>query len=206
MRGFVAEAPATGQHTAVFIRPELTPISFEADKVHFHHAAASLKVSVPRFDLPVTVVSVHLCPNSPPARLREVSYLFNLADPASLTLIAGDFNSVSPDDPEPKGLDALSARFRMRYTGDDGRADRGTIASLLRAGFVDIGPRLEATPTATVPAAGYSDTEFVPFRSDYLLATPLLARAARAYGVVRSAAADVASDRYPVWADFQGDP
>ncbi|KRA65188.1 hypothetical protein BLJAPNOD_05434 [Ensifer sp. M14] len=65
----------------------------------------------------------------------------------------------------------------MRYTREDGTADRTTIAGLLRAGFVDVGNSLEATPTPTVPARGFTNTEFMTFRSDYLLASKRLADA-----------------------------
>lgn len=202
MRGFVAEAPVTSQHTAIFIRPSLQPVSFEADSQHFHHVAAILRLALPNDDRVLTIASLHLCPNSPHVRAREASYLYNLADPAAHCLIGGDFNSVSPDDPEPEGLADLPARYRMRYTRDDGSADRSTIAGLLRAGFVDVGRRLEAAPTPTVPAKGFKNTEFVPFRSDYLLATNALADLATSYEVIRGPSTDMASDHYPIQADF----
>ncbi|KNY31794.1 hypothetical protein ATU3B_13980 [Agrobacterium genomosp. 3 str. CIP 111-78] len=202
MRGFVAEAPATGQHTAIFARPEFRPMAFIPDSQHFHHATATLKVALPGEDRALTVVSVHLCPNSPHVRAREASYLYNLADPEELTLIGGDFNSVAPDDPEPDDLALLPARYRMRYTREDGTADRTTIAGLLRAGFVDVGNSLEATPTPTVPARGFTNTEFMTFRSDYLFASKRLADCAVGYAVASNDATDVASDHYPIWADF----
>jgi hypothetical protein len=42
---------------------------------------------------------------------------------------------------------------------------------------------------ATVPGAGFADTEFVPFRSDYMLATPRLAERATSW-VVRTPTTD----------------
>ncbi|QTG17048.1 endonuclease/exonuclease/phosphatase family protein (plasmid) [Agrobacterium tumefaciens] len=203
MRGFVAVAPATGQHTAIFIRPDLRPLHFDVDCQHFHHAAALLKLAVPGDDRVLTVASVHLCPNSPHVRAREASYLYNLADPDGLSLIGGDFNSVSPDDPEPEGLSELPARYRMRYTREDGTADRSTLSALLRAGFIDVGHRLSPSPTPTVPGRGFDNTEFVPFRSDYFLTTATLAGAASAYSVIRNDQTDIASDHYPICADFE---
>lgn len=200
MRGFLAEAQ-TGQHTVAFLKPHLQPISFEGDGVHFHHAAAILRFEAPQFDMPVTAISVHLCPHGPRIRLREASYLVGHADPDGFAMLAGDFNSVSPDDPEPEGLASLPARFRARYVDEDGRADRGTLRLLAQAGWVDLGS-LIGDRRPTVPGAGFSHTEFVPFRSDYVLATPPLADRLRSYRVIREAATDGASDHYPVVVEF----
>lgn len=204
-RGFVAEAPITGQHTAIFLKPELQPLSFEADTAHFHHAAAMLRFRVPGYAQPWTALSVHLCPNGTEVRLREASYLAQHAVDDALVLIGGDFNSVSPADAEPDGLDGLPARFRTRYAGPDGRADRRTLALLLQAGFTDVAVRLDGHGAPTVPGAGFEHTEFVPFRSDYLLASAALAQRARTYSVIRSPITDAASDHYPIVAEFGED-
>lgn len=203
MRGFLAPAVHTGQNTGVFIRPYLTPVAVEADSVHFHHALASVTLNIPGADRPLTVLSAHLCPYGPHIRLREASYLVNYADDAAFTLVAGDFNSVSPHDSSPIGLDALPPRFRARYVAQDGeQADTNVMATLYRAGFVDIAHKLEKHNEPTVPAAGYKDTEFVPFRSDYLLATEALAACAASYSVVKNSLTDFASDHYPIVAEF----
>lgn len=202
MRGFVAEAAVTGQNTAIFIKHELTPFAFEPDAVRFHHAAAVLRFAAPGFDRPMTAISVHLCPNGPHVRRREASYLINYADPEALVLVAGDFNSVSPDDPEPEGIDDLPARFRARYVDETGRTERSTLAALKQAGYVDVGS-VFGDRTPTVPGAGFTDTEFVPFRSDFILTTSALAERAAGYRVIRTPMADGASDHYPVVVEFR---
>lgn len=202
-RGFVAEAPVTGQHTAIFVKAGVVPISFNADAAHFHHAAAIGRFDVPGLARPLTAISVHLCPNSPSAREREVSYLFNFAVDDDYVAIAGDFNSVSPHDGEPEGLSDLPTRYRMRYADDAGNADHSTIAPLLRAGLTDIASSLGANAIATVPGSGFANTEFPVFRSDYILASRRMAESARTYNVIRSDAAGEASDHYPVLADFE---
>lgn len=200
MRGFLAEAQ-TGQHTVAFLKPHLQPISFEGDGVHFHHAAAILRFEAPQFDMPVTAISVHLCPHGPRIRLREASYLVGHADPDGFAMLAGDFNSVSPDDPEPEGLDTLPAHYRTRYVDEDGRADRSTLKLLAQAGWIDLGSLAEDR-TPTVPGAGFENTEFVPFRSDYVMVTPPLARRFRSYGVMLGPLTDRASDHYPLLVEF----
>ncbi|MDF0491386.1 hypothetical protein PX554_25035 [Sphingomonas sp. H39-1-10] len=201
-RALVAPAPVTGQNTAIFVKPDIEILAFESDSVHFHHAAAIARLRVPGLDQPLTAISVHLCPNGTPVRLREVSYLYNHADEDGFAVIGGDFNSLGPDDPDPVGLESLPARYRARYVGPDGKMDRRPITALMQAGFVDVAGHLRRDPEPTVPGAGFANTEFVPFRSDYVFVTPPLARLAIDYAVLRDAATDAASDHYPIQADF----
>ena len=202
LRGFIAPAPQTGQHTGVFIRSPIAPVSFDMDAVHFHHAAAVLTVRVPEFSRPITFISLHLCPLGGHVRLREISYLMNYADPKNLVLLGGDFNSVSPDDAEPLGFETLPAHFQARYLGDDGRADRRSIANLLRFGFVDIAMHLQRNADTTVPTTGFPHAEFVPFRSDYFMASKALAELVTDYAVLKTAQTDFASDHYPIVVEF----
>lgn len=204
MRGFLAVAPRTGQNVAIFIRPPLRPVTFDADGVQFHHALATLTVAVPGVDLPVTFVSAHLCPNGADIRRREAAYLAVQAAPDRLALITGDFNSASPHDPEPADWPALAAHHRARYLADDLRTlDRSVLAHLEAAGWVDLGARLDDAKTPTVPTAGYREAEFATMRCDYLLASQALAKAAQHYEVLRTPETDTASDHYPVLARFE---
>lgn len=201
-RGLVARAPTTGQHTAIFLKRGIEPLSFEADAEHFHHATAIARLQVPEYEKPVTAICVHLCPYGAAVRLREASYLFNYAAADEFVILGGDFNSVSPADPEPEGLTYLPACFRARYVDTSGHADRRTLASLLQAGFVDVAVHLQQAATATVPTTAFTASEFVPFRCDYLLTTPSLIRRASRFEVLRSPTTDWASDHYPILAEF----
>lgn len=201
-RGLVARAPTTGQHTAIFLKPGIEPLSFEADAEHFHHAAAIARLRMPGYEKPVTAINVHLCPYSTAVRLREASYLFNYAADDEYVVLGGDCNSVSPADAEPEGLAHLPARFRARYVDANGHADRRTLASLLQAGFVDVAVHLQQASTATVPTTALPASEFVSFRCDYLLATSSLIRHATRYEVLRNPTTDWTSDHYPILADF----
>jgi endonuclease/exonuclease/phosphatase family metal-dependent hydrolase len=203
-RAFVAPAPVTGQNTAILIKPGIEPLTFEVDNAHFHHAAAIAQLRVPGFDRPITVASVHLCPNAAQVRLREASYLFGHAIDEGYAIVGGDFNSVSPRDPEP-ALDRLPARFRARYVGEDGKADRRALKSLEAAGFVDLGFKLGGHGAPTVPGAAFQGSEFVPFRCDYLMASQGMAQRAVGYEVITTDEAGRASDHYPILAIF-GEP
>lgn len=204
MRGFLAIAPHTGQHVTVFIRAPLVPLRFEADSVHFHHALANLSVALPDSDRTMSLRSAHLCPTGANVRRREAAYLAVQAAPETLSLLAGDFNAVSPHDPEPEGFDALAAHHRNRYVDDDLlTADRSVLKRLEAAGWVDIGHRLGASGVPTVPAAGFGATEFARMRCDFVMASKALADCASGYEVIRTPATDRASDHYPVLATFE---
>lgn len=205
MRGFLAVAPRTGQNVAIFVRDTLRPIAFDTDGANFHHALAILKVALPG-GRPLTLISAHLCPNGAEVRRREAAYLGVQADPKTLALLTGDFNSPSPRDPAPEGFDALPAHFRARYLADDLKgADTSVMARLEAAGWVDVGDQL-GDRTPTVSTAGFTATEFPLMRCDYVLATPALAAGASGYEVLRTPAADTASDHYPVLATFEVQP
>ncbi|CAH1661427.1 endonuclease/exonuclease/phosphatase family protein [Chelatococcus asaccharovorans] len=202
MRGFLAPAPRTGQNVAIFIRPTLTPLAFEVDSANFHHALAVLTVSLPGTEKQVTFASAHLCPNGPVVRQREAAYLAVMAAPDNLALLAGDFNSASPHDPEPEGFDALSPHHRTRYLAEDLKiADRSVLAHLEAAGWVDTGAALD-DHTPTVPSASFVASEFAVMRCDYIMTSKALAALASSYEVIRNPLTDAASDHYPVVATF----
>lgn len=201
-RALVASAPVTGQNTAILLKPGIEILGFEVDADHFHHAAAIATLRVPGLDSPLTAISVHLCPNGPHVRMREASYLVNHAIDDAYVIIGGDFNSPSPHDEAPD-FDALPARFRVRYTDKKGKPHRDVLAGLERAGFVDIGHRLQGNDTATVPGVAFKGSEFAPFRCDYFLASRAFGALAESYRVLRDTdALDHASDHYPILAAF----
>lgn len=202
MRGFLALVPHTGQNTAVFACPDVEPVSFSSDSVHFHHAAAMATLRVPGFARPITFISVHLCPVGVPMRLIEAANLVPSAAPKGWVLVAGDFNSISPHDAEPDWGE-LSFHHRARYTGPDGKmVDRRVLETLEGAGYVDLAYKLGEHATPTVPGAAFPHAEFVPFRADYFLASAALSHCIKSYSVIRDERTDQASDHYPIVAKF----
>lgn len=206
MRGLLALAPSTGQHTAVFFKPQIRPLRFDPDADHFHHALAQAMLVVPGFDQPITIASMHLSPFSPALRAAEVGWLAGLAAPDLLTVIAGDANSLAPGDPEPAWA-KLPAHFRVRHLlpaapGQPPVADRSTMAYLHSAGFIDAAAAQGQTATPTVPTAGFPKAEFVPFRSDHALLSPRLAPALTGYHVIDDVRTATASDHLPLMIDL----
>lgn len=136
-------------------------------------------------------------------RRGEANYLAPDAEPSKLALLAGDFNSVSPHDGNPKGFADLPARDWSRYVGDDLRnADNSVLSRLEMAGWHDIGHKLGANATPTIPAKDFTDMEFAVMRCDFVLTTEPLAACAKNYRVTHSSEADMASDHYPVVTTF----
>lgn len=203
MRGFLAVAPRTGQNVAIFIREPLRALSFDADGTNFHHAMAALKVQLPQSGKLLTLFCVHLCPNGPAVRRREAAYLTVHAAAESFSLVAGDFNSASPHDPEPIGFAELPPHHRSRYLAEDlVSPDHSVLAGLEAAGWADLGTLLDDARVPTVPTAAFVGTEFSSMRCDYVLASRALAAKARRYEVIRSPLTDAASDHYPVMVKF----
>lgn len=203
MRGFLGKALHTGQHTAIFVNPSWTITAFEVDNIHFHHSATYLIVEPPSYSSPVTFVSIHLCPHSPEIRRREAAYLLSLANPASLSLIAGDFNSLSPWDCEPADWQNLSPHHKSRYfEGCAEKADRSVLQIFEAAGFTDCAKALDRNIETTVPTASYKDTEFASFRCDYAMTSKKLGGSLLNYQVIKTGKTDRASDHYPILLEF----
>lgn len=190
LRGFLGPAGLTGQHTGVFIRPGLLPLSFRSDAAHFHHVPAILTLDIGTAS-PVTFASVHLCPDHPDARRLEAARLAGLLGRGRTVVIGGDFNAPSPDDP-PVDLSTLAPHHRVHYVDASGDADRSPTALVVAAGLRE----LRGDDSPTVPTAGYPETEFVPFRADHLFATADV-RGRSAQVLVDDRTND-ASDHYPL--------
>lgn len=206
LRGFVGVAPRTGQNTAIFIAPSLRPVRVETDSAHFHHALLVLTAEVPGFPQPVTFISAHLCPNGAQVRAREAAYLIPHATAGALTLVGGDFNTLSPHDGTPSDLAELPAHHRVRYTEPDGATpDSRPLQWLESAGLHDVGHHAGENAEATVPTAGFRDTEFATFRSDYFFASIALLKSLKDYRVIKNELTHSASDHYPIWAEFAPD-
>ncbi len=203
MRGFLGRAIHTGQNTLIFIKPSYKVDAFDYDNIHFHHVATFLNVFVPEFSLPIQFASVHLSPIGIEVRRRDAAYLMQLADPAKLSLITGDFNSLSPHDNEPENWATLSPHYRSRYfEGFSKNADRTVLEKFEAAGFIDCGHQANTTNQHTVPTKSYLNAEFVPFRCDYAMASEKLAKKLKSFDVIRTDKTDFASDHYPIFMEF----
>ncbi|MFD6566454.1 endonuclease/exonuclease/phosphatase family protein [Micromonospora profundi] len=199
-----------GQPVAVLVRPPLRVLDAGTLRRPFHHAAARVVVATSAG--PLTVLGAHLYPYSGGRRRMEVDWLVAAARraPGSLTLVAGDLNSLDPIVDHTARLAGLSDLYRRRHLRRGGGAvDTRAVARLLAAGLVDLWPAsADGAPEAdglTVPTR-FGGAEFAGMRLDYLFGTPELAARVRECRVVRGGAADTASDHYPLLAELAVDP
>ncbi|PZW03744.1 Exonuclease III [Micromonospora phaseoli] len=191
-----------GQPVAVLVRPAWPVLTAGPVRRPFHHAAQRVVVGTDAG--PLTVLGTHLCPYSGTRRLVEAGWAAaalrrSRAGPA---LLAGDLNTLDPYDEHVERVGRLPPGYRRRHLRSDGRTvDSRAVARLLATGLVDLG-------AATGPTAptGHGGAEFADMRLDYLLGTGALAARLTRVRVVRDAETELASDHYPVLAEFDLSP
>jgi exodeoxyribonuclease-3 len=149
---------------------------------------------------PLRIITTHLKANvsQETRRVAEIDTVLRLTGPASdgLTLLLGDFNSLSPADEfisDIQTSDEDEAFAQRAYA-----APRLVIPRVLAAGYVDVYRQLRPG------APGYTTKTPAPVvRIDYIFASPALARRAIHADRVESPLVILASDHMPVRADFE---
>lgn len=203
MRGFLANA-SSGQHVAIFIHPALTVYSYEIDSLHFHHALARLRVLLPDGEH-LTLLGAHLCPHGGLNRLSEVQRIINYARQGERVILAGDLNNLDHYSDHSATIASLPNHYRVRHLmpGRSFAVDTRVTETLEAAGLIDVARKFHDRNLHTAPTSlSTAGTEFANMRVDYLYATSPLAELATGCTVVRSEDANLASDHYPVVADF----
>ena len=132
-------------------------------------------------------------------RVREMQAILGLLDQVRNQphILVGDLNTLHPaDQPDiPAYLSIL--RQRGEHTLDP-QFPREVIPLLLEAGYIDCYRALHPM------TAGYTtDTAHPALRIDYIFANSLLARRLYDCNIVTGAEAEMASDHFPVWAEFK---
>lgn len=191
--GFAAFAARSwfGQPVAVYVRSGLEVLAAGPVRRPFRHAASRVVVATAAG--PLTVVSAHLHPHRPGARLREARRLVAAVRGRGLALVCGDLNGLAPG----ASVGDLGLPYRLRHLRPDGSVDTRAVAALSAAGLVDLG----AAAGPTVPTA-LDGAEFSVMRLDYLFGTPAVAARVRSCRVVTGGAAETASDHHPVLVDL----
>jgi exodeoxyribonuclease III len=192
MRAFLARS-WFGQPVGVFVRAGLPVLTSGPVRRPFHHAACRVEVGTDHG--PLTVVSAHLNPHWPGPRRREAGRVAAAVRGRSLALVCGDLNGLDPWTDHTDRVRRLAPPHRVRHLRWDGSVDTRAVATLDRAGLVDLYPgsgRAETVPT------GLGGAEFSGMRLDYLFGTPAVAARLRSYRVVEGGEVDKASDHHPV--------
>jgi exodeoxyribonuclease-3 len=190
-----------GQPVAVLVHPSLRILDRAAFGWRLHHAAAA--VTVDTGVGPVTLVSAHLNPFSPPRRRREAIWLAHRFRPAKgLSMVAGDLNGLDPGTDHTETLARLPGIHHRRHVDADGVVDTRAVAAFGEAGLVDLWRVAGSGEPLTVPTTRGGGNEFSRMRLDYVFAAPRLASAARDFHVVRGDETEYASDHYPIRVDL----
>jgi exodeoxyribonuclease-3 len=203
MRGIMAPAK-TGQHVALFIKPVCSLIETRMSADPFFHATIYAKLLVGK-DYEFTVIGTHLNPFGGENRIREVQYLTDYARPDEVVFLLGDLNSLNPHEDHSDNIKALPSNFRSRHLmpGDTSTIDTRTIATLEAARFVDLFRLINSdSPDYTGPTKLVKYSEFARMRVDYIMGTEKAASLINSCDIIKHDPANLASDHYPVVADF----
>lgn len=215
-RSFVGIA-ATGFHVCILVSRRLDVTWHAPEPGRFFHAALALGIEVPGPVGPapvrstelvrrLTIVTAHLDPFSPEARLAEARILARHADPKKRVILMGDFNSLPPGDSVDPSVLALPPRVLARHISapsDEPRIDTRAHDLLMWAGLEDVYRTLNPKkPGWTLLTTRFAAELRSRMRMDYIYATePLLKKAVRAE-VIESDLTRRASDHYPIVAEF----
>ncbi|MFC3990387.1 endonuclease/exonuclease/phosphatase family protein [Actinoplanes siamensis] len=186
-----------GMPVAVLVRDPLRITHRASVTWRLHHAAAIAVVATGSG--PLTVISAHLNPFSPPRRLREARLLAARFGGGDRVVVAGDLNGLDPAGDHTEALASQHPMFRKRHL-HRGRVDTRAVAAF---GLVDLWGRAGGGDGRTVPTTQGGGREFGGMRLDYVLASPAVAEGAHDMRVVRGGAAEHASDHYPVTVDLE---
>lgn len=149
---------------------------------------------------PLTLFAAHFDSHHESLRFVEARYLRSLLESATFGerdfLLAGDLNSLSRADPYPVDLADRVRRARVDKYGHPPRFD--VIDDLEGFGWVDT-QRLRPGSSRWATARRERDGEVIDFRTDYLFASPCLARRLVGAEVVDVGAA---SDHHALTATF----
>lgn len=186
----------------------LTPITdIRRFRDGFHHGLMRVQTAG------YYVYVVHLHPSNWETRVRETRLLLadlkKLPDDARV-LVAGDFNTFSPDDEAVYRRGQLEAFFEARDKkfGErnlrEGKLDYTPIRLLLEAGLIDQEPRFRRSFQGTFPTPIPKSGEHgEPRRLDYVFANKRVSPdVIRAWSVVNTNT-DRLSDHYPVVIDIR---
>jgi len=172
------------------------PIHRTANHRHPRLAKTLLEIEVNWERMPLRLFATHLSSRwDPPEPEEEIPIILDvlrsLADQPHL--LVGDFNSLEPGDPfgpPPEGVE-------KRGDAADG-APRNAIRLILEAGYIDCyRMRHSQSPGYTYP----SDRPWL--RLDYIFASPPIAASLHDCNIVSEDEAVIASDHFPIWAEFR---
>lgn len=186
-------------HVALLSRFTILAARTHADPAAVGHAIVEATLDAPGG--PVSVLGTHFDSHGEDERLRDARTAIAIAGDRTSRermILAGDLNALSRRDPYPADLDRLLLAAGTEKYGHPARFE--TMPLLESAGWIDLLRREgDAPPARWVTAVRDRGGVHIEYRTDYVLASPLLAPACTRIEVL---ACDGASDHEPVLGTF----
>lgn len=188
-------AVTNGFPVGLLVKPDYGVLFADALTQGFWHGA--LEVVVADADNVTTrFINVHLHPNDPRVKFREISKVLENYAEGERTIVLGDMNSLSHLD--NLELSDLSRETQSRHVVE-GALDFRVSKSLEAAGFVDAYAALhQGNPEPTIPTRAARGSRFTPARLDYIYVSRDMRSWLRSIEVVKNDYSEVASDHYPL--------
>ena len=157
----------------------------------------------------INVIVIHFSPSSYQKRQMEVKEILARADlfpENEMTLILGDFNSLSERDAAFYGKEDLNAQKEREKKEshirnlNNGQFDYSVINAIEKAGFQDILLKFHKDFQPTFPTDNYK--AIISKRIDFVFVNPELGKTAISAEIIRDNVTDKISDHYPVFVTF----
>lgn len=157
----------------------------------------------------INVIVIHFSPSSYQKRQMEVKEILARADlfpENEMTLILGDFNSLSERDAAFYGKEDLNAQKEREKKEshirnlNNGQFDYSVINAIEKAGFQDILLKFHLDFQPTFPTVKYK--AIISKRIDFVYVNPELGKTAISADIIRDNVTDNISDHYPVFVTF----
>ncbi|MBW7875173.1 MAG: endonuclease/exonuclease/phosphatase family protein [Candidatus Cloacimonetes bacterium] len=152
------------------------------------------------------LILTHLNPYSAELRLMESQILAQMALRHERVLIAGDFNSISPE--FSVDFTQFKPTFQARSTHADGTADCRALTNLFRQGYYDLWSKFHTVEDEKIQGSyptplGDKNIQYPhPVRIDFILGSQNFLQACTRCDIVQNEGLSQTSDHYPVLAEF----
>jgi exodeoxyribonuclease III len=184
-----------GYSVATFSRNEFRAI----DTFHGKFRNAALQTVIDTDLGQISICNIHLTPGSEDDRLRELAVVLDAQRKYDFKIIAGDFNSLSPEDHYDADMIAQFNQTQKRKFTRTNRLRVEVISRVLDEGMIDVARALGKSHELTVPTKMAVDAAHkTPLRIDYVFASQKLVPYIGQFGVEKNALTDHASDHYPI--------
>ena len=146
----------------------------------------------------------HLISKTADARTHELNRILNYVGRSEFTVLMGDFNSLSPNDP----YDNEKLREILRKSGITEFAidalKKDAVTRLLDSGFKDAAEILDVPFKPTVPTSLSQDKVYpTELRLDYIFLRGKIVSYLNRYDVIKTVETEFLSDHYPIVAEFE---